>query len=237
MRHTLIFILCFAAISGSGQRIVDVGKSDAPISALYYAVGGEPVSLVKYVKVVEGTPYFSEDWLDGSLIVSGGRKYDTVLLKLDLLAHELQYLDNDGNALVATTPVTEIWINDKMARRLHFFNASFLPAPDGGSVPLKAWLQLLTDGPYLLFKEHSKQISESKAYGSGIVEQTISTKFKYYIFAGGKLSYVKKIGEVPDILGNKKDELEKYIKSNRLSGKTEGDYISLISYYNSIASK
>ena len=38
------------------QRVVDVGKEEtSPLSGLFFVLGGEPYSLAKYVRVVEGS--------------------------------------------------------------------------------------------------------------------------------------------------------------------------------------
>jgi hypothetical protein len=42
---------------------------------------------------------------------------------------------------------------------------------------------------------------------------------------------------MPDLLSDKKTELNEYISSKKLSGKSDEDHSALISYYNNIAGK
>ena len=50
-----LFLLLSPLISGQ-QRVVDVGKEEtSPLSGLFFVLGGEPYSLARYVRVVEGS--------------------------------------------------------------------------------------------------------------------------------------------------------------------------------------
>lgn len=234
MKYSLLIGLVLAISTSFGQRVVDVDKTDSPISNVFYTVGGEPVSIAKYVRVVEGSPFFSDNWLWGSLTLPGGRKYDTILLRLDLSANEVQYMDNQGNPLIATSPVAEIWLTDTNQNKIHFVHSSAITA---SNPPAVGWYQLLVGGKVSLLKGFTKEITEVARYSTGVRDQTINTKTTYYLLNEGKLYEIKKIGAIPDLLTEKKADLEKYISANRLNSKSDGSFISLVSYYNSIVTK
>jgi hypothetical protein len=50
-------------------------------------------------------------------------------------------------------------------------------------------------------------------------------------------SPVKSLSALPDLLSDKKEELLQYISSNKLRGRSDGDYINLVSYYNSLTNQ
>nr|MBU9936845.1 hypothetical protein [Ferruginibacter sp.] len=109
-----LFIFSFLpAFSGYAQKVVDVSKNNLPNTAgLYYAVGGQPFLNYKYVRVMEGTPYFKEEWMGGKVIMSGGYAYDSVYLRLDLMENSLHYIGQDGQEMISTSPVRSVILSD-----------------------------------------------------------------------------------------------------------------------------
>src|SRR5215813_8777887 len=97
MKLILSSLLLLSASLVNAQRVIDVSKTDqSPFRGLFYVVGGNPFSMVKYAKVTEGSPFFKDDWMKGSVIVKSGEQYDNQLLRLDLISNELHYLDSMG---------------------------------------------------------------------------------------------------------------------------------------------
>ena len=234
LRYIAVLILLSASLSAwSQQRVVDVGKEEtSPLSGLFLVLGGEPISFAKYVKVVEGTAFFSDNWMKGSLIMEGGKKYDGLYMKLDLMEDEVHYKDPSGNEFIADNRIREIWLTDSITtKKYHFVHSSFIGS---GTAAATGWHQLIADGSAMLFKKFRKQIDETKPYGSATTEQRISTESRYFILSANVLSPVKSFSTIPDLLSEKKTELQQYISTNKLKGKSDGDYISLVSYYNSL---
>lgn len=229
---TVPFLLLSSPTMGQ-QRVVDVGKEEtSPLSGLFFVLGGEPYSLAKYVRVVEGSPFFNEEWQLGSMILPGGKRYDSIELKIDLLADEVHYKDLKGNPLIATTRIREIWLKDEKGKKYHFVHSSFIGT---GTAAAAGWHQLLTDGSAILFGKPVKEITEVKPYGSSVSEQRITTVTRYFILHDNKLTPLKSLNSIPDLFTQKADQLKQYISTNKLKGKSESDYISLVTYYNSIA--
>jgi hypothetical protein len=238
MRYLFLSLFLLVYLAGQSQqtKVVDLNKNDAPtIGSLYYVVGDAPVSSTKYVKIVAGTPYFSETWMRAQLEMERGTIYQRILVRLDLMANELQYVGPNGTELIATTPVKTVTLKDSITQKEYkFVNSVFLQLSKDME---HGWYQQLTSGTATLYKKAQKSIKEDKPYGSATVEQTINTYSQYYIDIKSSLTLIKKIKEIPDLLKDKKDELVKYISSHKLSGKTDEDYIELVTYYNTLLSK
>lgn len=96
------------------------------------------------------------------------------------------------------------------------------------------WYLLLSDGRAALYKRFVKTVADNKPYGSVTVEQTINTSTLYYVFVNSVFTRIKKIKDIPELLKDKKDELNKYISSKNLSGKSDLEYAELVYYYNSL---
>ncbi|MEI9912525.1 MAG: hypothetical protein WDO71_24450 [Bacteroidota bacterium] len=238
MRAILFIVFILPALAVFSQAtVVDVGKDDMQVAGTrnFYTVGGSPVTNTKYVKVVEGSPYFSDSWMKGKLALANGEMYDSLRLRLDLAANELQYISPEGKELIATTPVKGVTLKDSISgKQYHFVHSSFLQLPKNME---SGWYQLLVQGPATLYKHIVKTVNENKPYGSATVEQTIKTTGQYFVVFNGVFTRIKKIKELPDTLKNKKIELDTYISSQGLAGRSDGDYSSLIAYYNSLVEK
>lgn len=233
MRIIILLLIFFSSIKTFSQRVVDVSKNNsAATSGLFYAVGGQPMNNAKYVAIVEGSAYFNEAFLNGKIILSGGKVYDSLSLRLDLMDNTLHYIDKDGEELIATTPVKSVCFKDlSLKTETQFDYADFIKTT---SKIETGWYQLLDTGMVILYKRHFKSIKENRPYGSATIEQTISTSNYYYVLINAVFKPVKKIKQLPEMLQDKNAELTEYIKSKSLTGKSDKDYIELVAYYNSL---
>ncbi|MBL7739985.1 MAG: hypothetical protein JNK14_12270 [Chitinophagaceae bacterium] len=229
----LVYFVLPAAAGYSQAKVVDVGKENVQISSLlFYSVGGEPVSRAKYVRVVAGTPYFSEHFMKGKLAMGDGRMYDSLQLKLDMVDHTLLFIGKDGSELVATTSVKGVTLTDSLTgRQHHFIHSSYLPLAKNMD---KGWYEILASGHAILYKYIRKEIKENKPYGSATTEQTIEHTGEYYVFHQNNFRRVKKIKELPEILAGKKEELSNYAGQKKWTGKSDEDYAELVTFFNKL---
>ncbi|MBL7703425.1 MAG: hypothetical protein JNM14_14335 [Ferruginibacter sp.] len=233
----IAFFSCFSANIAAQTTVVDVGKANtggtAP-SNLIYAVGGVPMNNAKYVTIVEGSAFYYDAFVSGKIILSGGRMYDKIKLRLDLMDNSVQYISPEGTELVATTPIKTVVLYDAaLDKALQFDHSDFIGSPQTE----KGWYQLLDTGTAWLYKRHNKSIRENKPYGSATTEQYITTSYNYYLLLNSVLTPIKKIKALPDLLADKKVQLQEYISLNSLTGKSDKDYLMLVAYYNSLAAK
>jgi len=235
MKQLLFCGLLFISAAATSQRVIDIDKNDAnpTDSKLLMIVGGNPLGNTKYVRIVSGTPYFSETWMKGKVLISGGKMYGGVRFRLDLLDNSLQYINGDGREMIATSPVTNIVLTDSISGKEYLFaHQSTLPPSKDLQ---KGWYQVLSDGKgATLYMHNAKSIQETRPYGTATYEQHIRDFNQYYIQTDSAFTLVKKFNSIPDVLSDKKDELTAYIKSQKLSGKSTEDYTALIDYYNSL---
>jgi hypothetical protein len=233
MKLFFVILLCPSATSMLAQKTVDVtqGNVSALSSSFFNVVAGEPVVSAKFAKIVDGTPYFRDEWMKGTVAINGDNQFPGVYLKLDLFNNEVHYRDPKGNELIATTSIKELILFDSSAQLVfNFINGEYVNA----NSPVRGWYQLLVEGKASVFKKIKKQMSEDKPYGSATIEQSVHTSFQYYLLYNGNFIQVKKFKELPDVLIDKKNEIIQYIKANNLSGKTDDDYRSVFNHYNGL---
>ena len=229
----LFLFIYFSGMGLSAQRVIDVDKFDgSPLKGQFYNVAGSAVSMAKYIRVVEGSPFFLESWMKGSAILPNGNQIDNLLLKLDLLAGEIYFLGSSGSEFVATAPVAELLLKDTLSgNEYHFVHSTaFLQA----RAPERGWYLVLCEGPSALFKRFQKSMRENKPYNSATYEQTITTSSVFYVLINNRFFPVKKFSSLPEVFIDKKTELQQFVKKSGLSGKSDSDYILLVQHYNSL---
>jgi len=233
MKLSFGILLCSSTISVLAQKAVDVtqGNNSAMSPSFFTVVNGEPVVFAKFTKIVDGTPYFSDEWMKGNVVINAGSEFAGIYLKLDLYDNEVHYRDPKGNELIAATPIQKLILFDSSSQRVFtFINGAYINTNDH----VKGWYQLLADGKASMFKQIKKRMSEDKPYGSATIERSVRTSFQYYALYNGNFIQVKKFKELPDVLSDKKEEITKYIEGNNLPGKTDDDYSKVFNYYNGL---
>jgi hypothetical protein len=221
--------ICFA------QQVIDVSKQDVRVgSNLFFVSGGEPFVTAKFVNLVEGTPYFKNEWLKGVVVDKANHEYKNIDLKIDLLENTIHYLDDHQKEFVATTPVKEIVLTDASGDNYKFVHSSVFGNTVNASKK-EGWYLWLSTGTASLYKTFVKDLSENKPYGSATTEQRIKTHEKYLILYNNAFLEVKKIKDVPSILAGKKKELEEFLKTkDDKEASLDDRLVKLIEYYNSL---
>jgi len=228
----VLSIIWFNAIS---QKTIDVDKEATTGSGAFnhmYTVGGTPFVMAKFSRVVEGSPFFNEQIMKGAIILSGGKEYKNVLIRLNLLESQVNYLDEKQIEMIATTPVREVVLWDTIQKKdYRFISSTYMettPAPE------KGFYELLHAGKAKLYKQHKKLIRENRPYGSATFEQTIQTEMGYFILTNNQWTRIKKLKDLPAIFPDKKTELQKFISDKKLSGDKQENFEAVIAYYNSL---
>jgi hypothetical protein len=216
----------------SQKRTVDVDKDNLNAGNFLTVVGGEPFINIKFVRLTEGTPYFSDEWMKGSLVLEKNRQFRGQL-KLDLYYNAVHYLDDKQNEFVVDLPVKQITLLDTTTGPYTFLHSSLLPQT---SVPFKAqwYLQLYSDS-VSLYKYFIKQLSEDKPYNSATYEQKIKTVEVYWTFFKGSPIEFKKLKEAPALFGDKRLALEEFLKKkDDKKQPMDARVIAFVSYLNTL---
>jgi hypothetical protein len=237
MRATLLPIILLFTGAHAQQTTINVDKVEGDnVSRHFYVVGGSPVSTAKYVKVVSGSPYFSDKKMLGTIEIYGGKKVDSLWLRLDLIENSVLYTIANKPEMQATSPIEKLTLNDPVSGEHYVFvHSSSFRVIEQTIEP--GWYQLLYSDQASLYKKINKVVSEIRPYNSATFEQSINTTSAYLILTKEGLIKIKKIGTIPDVLTDKRDMLKAYLKQNRLNGKGDKDYLEVVKYYNSLLAK
>jgi len=222
------------ASSTSAQQVVNVDKTN--VSALHFfdVAGGSPVVRAKFARLVEGTPYFNEDWSKGRVLIENNTaEFKNVDLRVNLMEVTLEFRDPHGSELTCTNPIRRVTLaSPDNSQEFAFVHSSFLPS--SSELKKGEWLQELAAGKMSLYKFYKKHMTETRPYNSATYEQHISTTIVYFILIGDQFTKIKKVSDIPSLAGDKKTELETFIKSKGFDNKDEKAMAEVIAYFNSL---
>jgi hypothetical protein len=187
----------------------------------------------RFVRLTEGSPYFKDVWMKGVAISDKNMRYKNAQVKLDLFENELHYLGPNDAELICTIPLKEITLTDTVTgASYHFVHTAAVPSL---SQAKKGWYLPLAEGRASLFQGFVKTVQEYKPYNSPVAEQKIMTTEEFVLAANGSLFRPKKPKDVPDMLADKKTELEAFLKRDEMkNGSTSERLAAMIRYYNSL---
>ncbi|MBA2498598.1 MAG: hypothetical protein H0V30_02620 [Chitinophagaceae bacterium] len=233
MKKFFLLIIISAGLDAAAQRVVDLSKPENIniIRQNFYIVGNEPFSNLQYVKVIEGTPFYSDNWMKGTVYFDDGTGYTGLYLKIDMLKGDIHFRAEDDKAMIIQAKLKGVVLTDTVTGNSHHFvNSAFWENNDINN----GWYQLIVKGNASLYKLNRKIMRENKLYGSSTTEQQIETKPQYLLVYKQAAFPVKKWKEIPEILQDKKIEIADFIKRRDMEGKTDADYVNVVEYYNGL---
>jgi uncharacterized protein YgiM (DUF1202 family) len=188
---------------------------------------------VKYVRLVEGSPYFSERWMKALAIAKNGKRFRSNKVKLDLIDNSLHFLTETGDEFVANEALKLITLTDTVTNvSYELVHSSAVPALEAAK---KGWYRPLVSGKVSLFQHIVKMMNESKPYNSAVAEQRIITYQEYLVVYNGAVLKAKKPKDLPALLADGKAELEAFLKTEAAKkGTLEEQMMVLVNYYNSL---
>lgn len=235
MKKLLIYCcLSGTVINTNSQKIIDVDKeaNSATVFNYMYTVAGTPFVNAKFARVVEGSPFFNEQMMKGAIILSEGKEYRNIMVRINLLEFQVNYIGDKQIELVASTPIREVVLWDTINNKdYRFVSSNYI---DAAEKPEKDFYELLQAGKAELYKHHKKQMLESKPYGSATVEQRIQTEVFYFVLKDKQWKRIKKLKDLTALLNDKATDIAKFISDNKINGDNQANFESVIAHYNSL---
>jgi hypothetical protein len=192
---------------------------------------GNIINFTKY-SGMDGSPYFNPYWVQGNVKFRNGSTKNAIIL-YDELKDYVFYQGENEELVQFEMPVYEFTIAAEDGTIAHFSKFA-----GNGKFPDEAFFQVLSDGKVKLLKRNSKSVSEHKEeLGSAVTKRDVVDNIDYFLLIEGKVVKIKK--DKKSILqtlndGNKQQDLDNYITTNKLNLKKDSDLIKLMDYYNTL---
>jgi hypothetical protein len=191
---------------------------------VYQDLAGTPVKESKPADV-EGSPYLSDTWTEGTVTTAKGT-YKNVRLKYDMSSDQVVFASKNDDALAFADPVKEFTLTDEI------FTNGFPPI---GAQDKKSYYQVLAEGKIALLKRRAKHIQETKTYGSASVNREFVTINSYFVFKDNKIDVIKPDKKtIMALMTDKAEQMDAWVKANKVSFKSDEDLGKLFEYYNTL---
>lgn len=237
MRNLLIAGALLSSLGVYSQRVVDLASHDFSLSlgqTLIAVADDHPTSLAKYRDIVEGSPFFKDQWMKGLVLFREGKAFARVPIRLNILDNEVDYKNAKGQEMVATASLKQVILTDSVSGEEFTFVAGSTWRADYKDLD-NTWLQVLTNDKVSLLRLIRKKVqTSSPGYGTNTTERSIVTDESYYVQMNDHLNRVKKWDDLVDLFKDQKDAIAEYIRSNKLKGRSMEEYRQLVQYYNSL---
>jgi hypothetical protein len=175
-----------------------------------------------------------ELWHEGKIVLSEG---DTLkgFVKYDLQQDLVQYsLDDKRVEAFTAKRILYFEIFDTSVHKYRQFYSLPFNTSAGYSAPI--FFELLQEGKMtLLAREALEMRSYSSPYYIGTYSRMVLVnKFFFMDVKGGITQFEGSRRDLLDLMGKQGDDVEKYIKTNRLDFENKYDFARIIEYYNSL---
>lgn len=184
----------------------------------------------------------SQVWHKGQIVTLNGQVYQG-MVKYDLEGNIVQIQQN-GIETFGASNVLEFEIFDEQYGGIRNFYS--LPYSLSGDYETPIFFEILTEGNdiILLCREYITTDNRNMGmYGPMAMNPmwgpqiggAYKLSFNYYFLKGGKIQrYTQKKKELLDILADRSDEVDLFMRKNRLSHDKRGDLLRITAYYNQI---
>ena len=174
-------------------------------------------------------------WHEGKIVLLEG---DTLRghVKYDLQQDLVQYAVGDQKPEVFTArKVLFFEIFDETVHKYRRFFA--LPYTTTGAYKAPVFFELLEEGKMtLLTREFLEHKTYSSPYYIGSYSRVILSNKYYFLEEDGTIAeFNGSRNDLLNLMGNQADNVEKYIKTNRLRFEDKYDFSKIIAYYNSLS--
>jgi hypothetical protein len=185
-------------------------------------INGRPIFENGYTEI-EGSPYLNDTWSRGTVRAKhNGKTYELAKMRYDAYKDELEYKENQKPYRFGSE-ITEFVTNDGI------FRNGF---PVYESLTARSFYQILYDGKVKLLKRTTARVQTEKLYSSATQTKRFIKEESLYLFKNGILTRLKKDKKsLLEALGEKQDELDAFIKDQKLKLSKEEDILRIIEKY------
>ncbi len=190
---------------------------------------GEGPSSFLTEEQVQGSPYLSKEFVVGDIVIDNF-KFVGIPLRYNIYNDDIEY-EKDDQILAIANPheVRRVFIGD-MA---FIYNAYILSKKQ-----TFGYFQILSDGKAKVLKKYEisyQMPTAEQAYRPEVPAKFIPIPCKLYVAFGNDPAFrFTKTKKLLRFFGDKRIEVEKYLKTKKLNLKKEEDLLTLFNYYNSL---
>ncbi|RAV98067.1 hypothetical protein [Pseudochryseolinea flava] len=177
----------------------------------------------------------SEMWHEGKIVLLEG---DTLkgAVKYDMQQDLIQFTPSASQTIAYTArKILYFEIFDQTVRRYRQFFA--LPYTTQSRYRAPVFFELLTEGKLTLLARESIELrtySSMYYYGSSYSRQVLIYKYYFLTEEGDIEEFTGNKNDLLDMMGKYDEDVEKYIRTNKLRFEDKADFARIVAFYNSL---
>jgi hypothetical protein len=227
----IVFTLAFYLLTGY-QNIAQQGPSTdvtQAVKTMYiFNLNGRPWEEVKYGNI-EGVPYLTEAWINGSVKLNKNRYFRDIPLRFDVYNNKL-YFKKDSAEFSFLLPVNEFSIAYRENGDSSLFRNGY-PAIDNNTDEI--FYEVLVDGKFQLLNFYSKSIQTFTSYNEPPQKRFVS-KSQLYVLRPDAIIVKLKYGrdEILSAIPAYADAIKSIVEKNKLKLKNDEQVRELFKHLN-----
>ena len=233
MLPLLLLSACTAAAQIVPQRSLDNNAGGSLNDVLFTDNNGIPFK--SYYDDVEGSPYFTEAWKYGNIVLAQGKKFESIRVKIDVCNQQVHFIT--ANNIEMVTPagfVKEIIINDTTKNGIDtFYFKTGYPAME--ELNSNSFYRVVSRGKLQLLQSVRKKIISKHNDISGETTRAFETYEDYWGYNNGSLVKIKNNkAAVLSLMADKKKAAEDFAEMKKINFKKLENLRLLFDYYNTL---
>ena len=222
-----IAMFCWQNLFSQDSQVTNPSATKSPSFEFSLAQGGAILFVPDTYSKIEGSPYLSAEWAYAKIKLADSRKFDSVLIKLDLYENKVHFKDEKGNERMVAIDVREIEIKDLSSK----WNNTFIVSGIGENS--HEFYQVIAGGNKAsLLKKMNVIVKETKDFNKP-EKNSFELQNVLCIYSKDTIYVEKKncLTMVPAFRNDNK--IMSFISSNDIKCNKENDMSKLVNYYNS----
>lgn len=241
MKPVLICLLCCAGIyQTSLAQQTSFGTMQGPPMAMPATIfltdiQGKRSSEEWNRHEIKGTPFLIGNWATAVITLADNRKFTNVSIRLNCVNNSIHYLNAQKEEMVAPEGVIKelLLLDSQSTWPKEYVLVSGFPAIDKHTI--NTFYERQINGKAQLLVYTKKRLMELRTMGSAAPEKEYMGVESFYLYKNGQIyGWEKGKDFLLELLSDKKEAVEGFIKQNNLKCKSIEDCRSVISYYNTL---
>jgi hypothetical protein len=175
----------------------------------------------------KGSPFLTADFNSGQIELKNGKIYEG-LLRYDIYADQIEFKTADGNIYAVRNP--------EVLGKITIHNSQFISFSKVEGNSISGIYEILADGVYLLIEKHKVELKDpvaAKPYVAAKPASFSTKKSKYFILnLEGEFIEINNKKDLLTLRTEKSNEVEKFIKKNKIKTSKKRDLIKFVNFLN-----
>jgi hypothetical protein len=186
---------------------------------------------------IQGSPFLTDDFLEGFVLLSDDKIYRGVMIRFNLESNKVHYQDQSKKEMIANDGLVKrfyLKMRDGLDSIAYTFGCGYPETP--GTTPY-TYFQEYNYGSANFLRLVSKSIVERKTIATVEPVKQYEEKDSYYVYnskSGKFLKWKKGKDFMLDMLVDKSTEVNKFLSENKFACKTPEEVIQIIQFYNTL---